>query len=366
MISWHCQSQSVVWRKKNHTKMLAQVLFQDSSERFRSAQAIVNANTPIVRVKDRVTGIKCDLNAASRMGVVNSAFIRFCADSDSRVKDLMMVVKVFASRHGLTGSGRGSHFSSYGLVLLVIFFLQTQGFLHPVNVLQEVPGLPVVQIDDYNFSFCTDLSVLCPLQPITSLVDLLQSFFQYFSQFTFGSQVVCPLLGQPVLIYSLRHDVFLPPCLQGCNRGKDKLKLGRPVIIQDPFELRRNVAGSVSPVRLDKLVRVFGTAARLLEREGLLGASSSKAGQVLVRLMDPDFGSCLEGVELLPMSQQRRCSINETCCNPEGPNSTEVLHEDQDITSKDSKPVCKTAVCTLGQVAAEYYLPEDDDCVNWK
>ena len=172
------------------TRRMADLLYRDRSERFRSAQAIVNAKIPIVRMKDRVSGIKCDLNTASRMGVMNSAYVRLCADSDPRARRLMMLVKLFASRHDLSGSGRGNHFSSYSVVMLVIFFLQTQGILHPLHLLQEVPGLQKTEISGLNFAFCRDPSLLPSLQPNrSSLVELLQGFFLYYSQFTFGNQV---------------------------------------------------------------------------------------------------------------------------------------------------------------------------------
>ena len=152
------------WEVKHKTKHVANILFSDSSERFKSAQPVVRAKTPIVRVKDRITGIRCDLNACTRMGVVNSAWVRLCTDWHPTIRHLLLVVKVFSMRHGLTGSGRGDHLTSYCLTVLVIFFLQTKSILHPVTVLQEVSDLPELQIMGYNFSFCRDQALLPPLQ----------------------------------------------------------------------------------------------------------------------------------------------------------------------------------------------------------
>ena len=68
------------WEIKNITKQVANILYADRSERFKSAQPIVGANIPIVRVKDRLSGIRCELNTCIRMRVVNTPWVRFCVD----------------------------------------------------------------------------------------------------------------------------------------------------------------------------------------------------------------------------------------------------------------------------------------------
>ena len=282
------------WEVKHKTKHVANILFSDSSERFKSAQPVVRAKTPIVRVKDRITGIRCDLNACTRMGVVNSAWVRLCTDWHPTIRHLLLVVKVFSMRHGLTGSGRGDHLTSYCLTVLVIFFLQTKSILHPVTVLQEVSDLPEVQIMGYNFSFCRDQALLPPLQQpsIPPLPSLLRDFFVYFSEFTFGSKAVCPLLGEPVLLFSLRNGTFLHPRLAGCSKGKskDRLKTEKVMVVQDPFELRRNIAANVSAPRLSRIVRTFEEAAKLL-KESEMQESVSDPRNILTRLLSKELVS---------------------------------------------------------------------------
>ena len=134
------------WEIKNMTKQVANILYGDRSERFKSAQPIARANIPIVRVKDRLSGIRCDLNTCTRMGVVNTSWVRFCVDHHPNIRNLLILVKFISKRQGLTGSGRGDHLTSYCLTNLVIFFLQTKGVLHSVSTLQDVPDLPDLQI----------------------------------------------------------------------------------------------------------------------------------------------------------------------------------------------------------------------------
>jgi len=152
-----------MWGARVRTSRLADLLYSDQAQRFRSAQAILRAKTPIVRVKDRVTALWCDLSTSSRMAVVNSALVRFCCEVEPRARALLVVVKVLGERAGVTGSGRGDHLSSYCLTILVIFYLQVRGLLHSVAQLQAVQGLQEELIEGYNFAFCRDLALLPPL-----------------------------------------------------------------------------------------------------------------------------------------------------------------------------------------------------------
>ena len=94
------------WEIKNITKQVANILYADRSERFKSAQPIARANIPIVRVKDRLSGIRCDLNTCTRMGVVNTSWVKFCVDHHPNIRNLLILVKTISKRQGLTGSGR--------------------------------------------------------------------------------------------------------------------------------------------------------------------------------------------------------------------------------------------------------------------
>ena len=131
--------------------------------RYSDAQAVTDTKMPIVTLTDTGTGIKCDLNTASRIGVLNTRFVRFCADQDPRAREVMLVVKDFCAAHGLTGSGRGDHLSNYGLTLLVVAFLQERRLLHPLHALQQVAGLGEELVEGHNFAMCTDASRLPPL-----------------------------------------------------------------------------------------------------------------------------------------------------------------------------------------------------------
>ena len=72
-----------------------------------------------VKVRDAITKVCCDLNMRNRMGVLNTSYIRFCADFDDRARDLMMVVKAFCKRHQLTEGS--DHLNNYSLVCWLLY-----------------------------------------------------------------------------------------------------------------------------------------------------------------------------------------------------------------------------------------------------
>ena len=240
-------------------RQVASLLRRDVSLRYTGALAIM-ANTPIVRVTDSLTGVLCDINLTNQMGVHNTAYIRYCTEVDPRARDLMVVVKVFCRRHGITTNPRGGNLNNYSLAIMVIFYLQTRGILHPLHLLQEVPGLEELSIGGYNFAFCQDTALLPPLRLTTStVVQLLRGFLDYFANFPFSTHALCPTAGEEVALRDQQEVTNLHS-----RSGNIPDRLG-PLVILDPFELSRNVAHAVSAVCLGSMVEVFGKGARVLQ-----------------------------------------------------------------------------------------------------
>ena len=263
--------QRLFGKKEKDIKSMELAKLLRHHERFRGAKAIVDARTPIVQLQDMKTGIKCDISPCSvSMGRLNTKYIKFCVTFDPRVRSLIMIVKCFAKRHHISGSGLGDHFNSYSIVLLVIAFLQSQEILHPLGVLQAVPGLTEVLVNDHNFSFCSNTSSLPPLRPNTlNTAQLLQGFFNYYGHFDFHSNAVSLLSGKTVS----KESLFLQQNL---------------LVVQDPFELSRNVTAAVSSRRLLHLVSSCQAASTLL-RLMLTEAREEELGLMFGLLFQPRF-----------------------------------------------------------------------------
>jgi len=235
-------------------------------ERFKSALAVTNARTPIIQLRERFTRIKCDINVVSSMGVKNTEFLAFCTVQDNRFRILVSILKYFCSQHGIISSGRGDHMNSYTLVLMVLFFLQKRGILYPLEVLQK--GIEREEIEGWNFAFCQDLSKLPELRPNpSSKFKLLSDFFEFYVNFHYD-YVICPLTGQHVKKYNMAQGIYLPKVLEGApffGRKGEKLELNKAIVVQDPFELTRNVGHAVSRKRHEHMVEEFKTASKLMK-----------------------------------------------------------------------------------------------------
>jgi len=299
------------------TKRVSSILRLE--DRFRRTTPILFCRVPIVRVVDRVTGARCDLNLISRMGIGNSVWLRSCAESDRRVRSLILLVKFFCARQGLTGHGRGDHLNGYTVVLMAIFFLQTRQLLHPLALQQRVEGDQLLIIG-WNFAFCSDRGKLPSLPQVhSSLMELLVDFFRFYSGFSFSTEAVCPLEGDILLRYSLEHGAFLPSSIRSSKTFRDqtvKIKWDTPLVVQDPFELNRNVAEKVSMLRLNRLVNLFSNAGDLLykitEEQGV-----EEGSRVCVwMLFEPRLPSYCGVKESL--QQNKKCSPTPAVQNDAG------------------------------------------------
>jgi hypothetical protein len=194
----------------------------------------------------------------NRLSILNTDFIRFCQELDSRVRPLMIAVRMVAKRHDLAGGGGGQRISNYALTMLVIFCLEQlePRLLHPLHtLLQEFQGQPEV-INGWACSFSTEVSRL-PFLPVNKkgVLKLLTGFFKFYTGFHFNSKIICPRIGR-----TLPRDVTLsglPPELRDLPPflgGKAGLPTNTPICLQDPFELNFNICRNL----LAKALHNFG------------------------------------------------------------------------------------------------------------
>jgi len=200
------------------------------------------------------------------MGVKNTEFLKFCSSLDDRFRILVSILKYFCSQHGIVSSGKGDHMNSYTLVLMVLFFLQKKRILYPLADLQD--GIEREEIEGWNFAFCRDISTLQELRPNPcSLSKLLTEFFVFYVNFHYDN-VICPLTGQTVKKYNMAQGIYLHKMLEGApsfGRKGEKLELNKALVVQDPFELTRNVGHAVSRKRQEHMVKEFKTALKLMK-----------------------------------------------------------------------------------------------------
>uniref|UniRef100_A0AAR2LD40 polynucleotide adenylyltransferase n=1 Tax=Pygocentrus nattereri TaxID=42514 RepID=A0AAR2LD40_PYGNA len=179
---------------------------------------LIRAKVPILKFRDRISGVEFDLNVNNIVGIRNTFLLRTYAYIEKRVRPIILVIKKWASYHRINDASRGT-LSSYTLVLMVLHYLQT---------LPE-PVIPCLQ-KDYPECFSPVMDIhLVPDGPKnipsfvsknqSSLGDLLLGFLKYFAT----------VFRWDKCVISVREAKALPK--PNCREWKDKF-----ICVEEPFD----------------------------------------------------------------------------------------------------------------------------------
>eukprot|EP00930_Biecheleria_cincta_P058267 TRINITY_DN44121_c0_g1_i1.p1 TRINITY_DN44121_c0_g1~~TRINITY_DN44121_c0_g1_i1.p1 ORF type:complete len:397 (+),score=68.78 TRINITY_DN44121_c0_g1_i1:148-1338(+) len=184
---------------------------------FEVVEAVWTARVPILKLKFQ-GHLEVDISCQNMEAILNTELLLAYAKLHPVVRDLVMVVKLWAKDLGIVGAAK-RHLSSYSLTLMVIYFLQVQSDF-------EFPRLST----DF-FSSGGQASMLGELQwtcPMT-LSGLVARFFMFFSsEFFWGSEVVSVRSGRR----GQRGD---PEFMYLAGQTQWRLH------VEDPFLLSRNL-----------------------------------------------------------------------------------------------------------------------------
>ncbi|XP_077087830.1 poly(A) RNA polymerase GLD2 isoform X4 [Siphateles boraxobius] len=206
---------------------------------------LIRAKVPILKFRDRVSGVEFDLNFNNTVGIRNTFLLRTYAYVEKRVRPIILVIKKWANHHCINDASRGT-LSSYTLVLMILHYLQT---------LPE-PVIPCLQ-RDYPECFSPKMDIhLVPGGPSnipafvsknqSSLGDLLLGFLKYYATvFKWNKYVI-----------SVREAKTLPK--NRCREWRDKF-----VCVEEPFD-RTNTARAVhDKVKFDAIKAEFTEVLKL-------------------------------------------------------------------------------------------------------
>ncbi|XP_057980260.1 UTP:RNA uridylyltransferase 1 isoform X2 [Malania oleifera] len=98
----------------NKSEILLKLADILQSENLQNVQALTRARVPIVKLKDPVTGISCDICINNVLAVVNTKLLRDYAQIDVRLRQLAFIVKHWAKSRGVNETYQGT-LSSYAV-----------------------------------------------------------------------------------------------------------------------------------------------------------------------------------------------------------------------------------------------------------
>lgn len=212
-------------------------------------QLVVAAKVPIVTIR-LPSGFVVDLSINNELPLFNTALLKCYAETDERVRILVLCVKRWAKLMSISGAKTGN-LSSYGWTMLCIYFLQVC----------EQPVLPSIQAEagevnrrftcrstgrQFNVGFAPHRARLLNAHSIT---DILQAFFVFFSRsFVWGREVVSIRTGA-------RGGIEEYPML----RGRAGL-----FHVEDPIDVEKNLNCVLDTAGVARLKDAFdGTASKL-------------------------------------------------------------------------------------------------------
>ncbi|XP_072113930.1 poly(A) RNA polymerase GLD2 isoform X2 [Mobula birostris] len=207
-----------------HILSLIQQLFYRLS--YIDRPQLIRAKVPIVKFRDKVSGVEFDLNVNNVVGIRNTFLLRSYASTESRVRPLVLVVKKWARYHGINDASRGT-LSSYSLVLMVLHYLQT--LPEPVipSLQKEYPECfePTMQLQ-FVHRRGSNISPYSSLNN-SNLGDLLMGFLRYYAtEFDWSNSII-----------SIREAKVIPKT----NEMEWKNKY---ICVEEPFD-RTNTARAV-------------------------------------------------------------------------------------------------------------------------
>ncbi|TNY19058.1 hypothetical protein DMC30DRAFT_354500 [Rhodotorula diobovata] len=241
------------------------------------------ARIPIIKLTMPPTpacpaGVACDIGFENRLALENTRLLLTYAMVDSRLRTLVLFLKVWTKRRKINNPYRGT-LSSYGYVLLVIHFLAHVKQPPVLPNLQRLPLPGDTQLEEltyegHDISFYDDVDALPALfQTLNtdSAGELLVDFFRYWSKdFNYAHLVVSIRSDQgtvPKVHKGWHTDFEFDP--EVIVRDQHKL------CIEDPFQLDYNVARTVTRDGLYTIRGEFMRAFRILTTPPRAATSSS-------------------------------------------------------------------------------------------
>ncbi|GJQ74416.1 hypothetical protein Trydic_g21287 [Trypoxylus dichotomus] len=216
---------------------------------FSDINKVAGARTPIVQVFHKESNIDCDISFRHGLSVENTAFIRLCLDLQTILRPTMLYLKEWYAVTNITG------ISSYALTMLMIFYLQTTGYLLSVKELRVINAEKGTVIDGWETIKYT-LSLQRMKEYINrcdyTVAQLMENFFEYYAKFDFEKWVVCPLMGFLVEKSHFNgNGAALPVEMEKYveklkNRDPEYFRNLTPICVQDPFDLSHNVTKACS------------------------------------------------------------------------------------------------------------------------
>lgn len=211
---------------------------------------MIQAKVPLLKFKDRASGIHVDLNIHNTIGIRNTRLLKAYAECDPRVPKLVLAVKLWARENNISCAHQGT-LASYALTLMVIQYLQDAKV---VPCFQAIAAHRFNTTDDFQSYSLQEKWPEFKSSNKLSLGQLFVGFLDFYKEFNHHRSVVSIRVGYPISKETAKQYKSLK------NRPESWSQLG----VEEPFD-RTNAACAVyDEEKLRKILQVFHKSYHLL------------------------------------------------------------------------------------------------------
>ncbi|GMH00566.1 hypothetical protein Nepgr_002405 [Nepenthes gracilis] len=239
----------------NKSEVLLELADIFQSDNLQNVQALTRARVPIVKLKDPVTGISCDICINNVLAVVNTKLLRDYAQIDVRLRQLAFIVKHWAKSRAVNETYQGT-LSSYAYVLMCIHFLQQRkpAILPCLQGMETTYAVTVEEVECTYFDQVEKLRDFGARNKET-IAQLVWAFFNYWAySHDYTNSVI-----------SVRTGSILSKQSKDWTRriGNDR----HLICIEDPFETSHDLGRVVDKYSIRVLREEFERAAEIMQRD---------------------------------------------------------------------------------------------------
>ncbi|ESO98294.1 hypothetical protein LOTGIDRAFT_64710, partial [Lottia gigantea] len=236
-------SNKMVDQKKEATEILFNIHKALRKCSFISQASVIRAKVPIMKFKDKISNVDCDLNINNSVGIRNTHLLKYYASIDWRVRPLMIFIKHWARFHDINDA-RKTTISSYSFGLMLIHYLQdgcepkvlpSLHKLHP-EMFSSTSDIRQLKLNE-NLKFETKNN--------QSLGELFLGFLDYYSnKFDYETYAI-----------SVRLGTKLPKRI--IAQQTDNIRQWKYLCIEEPFDLSNTARAVYDDYAFIRIRRVF-------------------------------------------------------------------------------------------------------------
>ncbi|XP_019615300.1 PREDICTED: LOW QUALITY PROTEIN: poly(A) RNA polymerase GLD2-like [Branchiostoma belcheri] len=212
---------------------------------------LIRAKVPILKFKDSVSGVECDVNINNLTGVRNTFLLQAYSRLDWRVRPLVFLVKLWAGAQGINDASQ-STLSSYSLTLMTLHYLQV-GCSAPVipSIQRDYPELFALHLTVDQLE--ANVSRVPPYKTANtqSPAELLKGMLSYYTNvFDFEEEVISVRLGVKLRKRGLQDD----------REWREKF-----ISIEEPFDQSNTARAVYQYPKFELIKKAFSKGYKILQ-----------------------------------------------------------------------------------------------------